>query len=235
MIRTLLLLVGLFSTSLLIAQEQQRSGRPDIPGTFQVDFGWNYATGTPDNFDLNLWGSRTVNLYYQLDYRLFSSKFFVSPGFGLGLDRFKFDNKYTLSLQTTTDEEILQLVPGPEGTKKSFLIGNYADVPVELRFVALPDDPVRSFKFAVGFRGGLLIDSSTKVKYKVDSQTEKLKTKQDWHLNPYRYGVYARLSIGNFNFFVFDNLSPLFRKGEGPESATKEITYLSGGISITGF
>ncbi len=72
------------------------SRRPDIPGTFALEFGFNFDLGAPEQFSLAFWGSRTFNLYYQYELRILKSKFSFVPGIGLSLERFGFNNQYTL-------------------------------------------------------------------------------------------------------------------------------------------
>jgi hypothetical protein len=209
-------------------EKKARRGRPDIPGTFLIDFGFNFPS-EEENFNTGPWGSRTVNVYYQYDKRLFNSKFSVHPGIGLGMERYKFNNGRTLGYDNDGDLEMVTV----SGVRKSQLITNYLDIPVELRFSTNPDDPARSFRVAAGFKAGLLLDSFTKIKYKEDGEVKKLKDKQDFNLNPFRYGVTLRVGAGNFNVWGYYSLSPLFESKKGPNGA--EITNLSFGISLTAF
>lgn len=130
-----LLLLAAFLCSNTMAQESSdtpqpsRRSLPDLPGSFVLEFGFHRALDAPDTFDIGFWGSRTVNVYYQLDKRIGNSKFSVHPGIGLSLERFKLTNNYTL---TSTVSET-QLIPASDlypGVKKSMLITNYIDVPV---------------------------------------------------------------------------------------------------------
>src|SRR5688500_3075760 len=73
-----------------------RTGQPNIPGTFVLELGINSALDAPETFDLGLWGSRTLNVYYTHELRLMKSKFSIVPGIGLSLERFKFKNGATL-------------------------------------------------------------------------------------------------------------------------------------------
>ncbi len=51
-------------------EKKQRVKRPDFPGAFLIEFGFNRAQGsTPDNFEQGFWGSRTLNLYDQYPIR----------------------------------------------------------------------------------------------------------------------------------------------------------------------
>lgn len=209
-------------------EKKARRGRPDIPGTFLIDLGFNFPS-EGNGFNTGIFGSKTVNLYYQYDKRLFNSKFSLHPGIGLGMERYKFNNNKTLSYDNTGNLTAV-LVPG---VRKSKLITNYLDIPVELRFSTNPEDPSRSFKVALGFKAGVLLDSYTKVKYKQDGEIKKFKDKQDFNINPFRYGAYFRLGGGNFNFWGYYSLTPLFKPNKGPNGV--EITNLSFGISLTGF
>ena len=220
------------------AYSPSQEGQPNIPGTFVLEFGINNALEAPDKFDLALWGSRTVNIYYTYELRLGQSKFSVVPGIGLSLERFKFKNGATLGYDA---EDSLKLLLPQEttlgGERKSQLITNYVDVPLELRFTTNPDDPNRSFKAAIGGRIGYMYDAFTKMKYKDDGETKQLKDKQNFNLNRFRYGVYGKLGIGNFSLFGYYNLTPLFEEGEGPYQGNlvTDFQTVTVGISLSAF
>lgn len=215
--------------------EKERKGRPNIPGTISVDFGLNLPFNKPSDFSLSVWGSRTVNLYYQVDKQLGSSKFSVHPGGGFGLERYNFKNDYTLSYipGPTSPFDTLALVPTTTDTRKSQLIANYFDALVDFRYSSNPSDPARSFKVSLGIKGGFLFDSFTKIKYREDSQTKKLKDKQDWNLSPFRYAVTLRIGIGNFSIFGTYNINPIFEKGKGPGQT--DFNNFTTGISLAAF
>src|SRR5258705_3266336 len=95
MIRSVFLLLSLLMSFSVFAQTTKKVARPDIPGTFVFDFGFNRARLIPLNFRQGFWGSRTVNLYYQYPLRIARTKFSFVPGIGLSLERFKLVNHYT--------------------------------------------------------------------------------------------------------------------------------------------
>jgi hypothetical protein len=223
--------------SATVAQEKKKIGRPDIPGTFVLDFGFNRAAHPPANFTENFWGSRTVNIYYQYPIRLGRSHFSVVPGIGFGWDRFKLSNNYTLSPNKATDGTF-PLVDArtlfQSGTiKRSQIIANYFDIPIGIRFDTKPEDISRSLSLTAGVRGGILYDGGTKITYNQDGEQKVVKDKQNHGMSPYRYGIYGRLGLGGFNFFTYYNLSPLFEKNKGPELTTMEAWQI--GISLNGF
>ncbi len=64
--KSLYIIIPVFTISFSLAQEAKKVKRPDLPGSFIVEFGFNTAQGTtPANYDQGVWGSRTLNLYYQ--------------------------------------------------------------------------------------------------------------------------------------------------------------------------
>jgi hypothetical protein len=232
-----------FSLSALAQTEVDKSKRPDIPGAFVVEILVNRDLQGPEEFDLGFWGSRTANLYYQYPIRLFKTRFSLVPAIGVSLERFKLRNYRTMGLNTTGDS--LRLLTPTEagllGIKKSQLITNYIELPIELRYSSNPDDPNRSFKAAIGGRIGYLYDSFNKIKYREDGETKKLKNKQNFNLNDIRYGVFAKIGVGNFSIVGYYNLSNLFQDGKGPgvrggpNGVVTDFQTFSVGVSLSSF
>ena len=216
----------------------KKSGKPNIPGSFVVDFGFNQPFDKDSLFDIAFWGSRTVNVYYQYDIRLWNSKFSIVPGIGLSLERYKLKNLHTLGYTTSGTEQNLTLLPvytSLPDVRKSKLITNYIDIPLELRFSTRPDDPARSFKASIGGRIGYLYDAFTKVNYKENGESKTFKDKQNFNLSRIRYGTFVKIGAGNFSVFAYYNLVPVFEEGEGPLPAKKDMKNFTAGISLSGF
>ncbi|GAA0890516.1 hypothetical protein GCM10009122_01940 [Fulvivirga kasyanovii] len=214
---------------------RDRAARPDVPGTFLIDIGWNILQGAPDNFETNLIGSRTINMYYYYDMPIGNSNFVFMPGIGVGLNKLKFDDDVTLVQGVDTDGNTVVTVEElNEGwdVKKSQLVANYIDIPLELRFYANPDDKKRSFNVSVGGRAGIRFSSHTKLKYEADDENIKTKVKKDFGLNRFRYGVTGRIGIGGFNVFYYHSLSDMF---DGGPEGTEGMTNITVGLSFTGF
>lgn len=233
-----LLLLTVASTAMAQTTETAtRTRRPDIPGTFVVEFGFNRDYTGPSNFSLDFWGSRTVNVYYQYDLRIARSKFSLVPGLGLSMERLKFKKARTLRYNATGDLELVTPDISLLDIRKSQLVMNYVDLPVEFRYTSKPDDPARAFKAGVGGRIGYMYDSFTKLKYKSEGETLKMKDKRDWNLNKLRYGVFAKVGIGNFSLFGYYNLTNLFESGKGPylPNETEDFPTFTAGISLSSF
>lgn len=228
----LVLLLGI-AVSGLAQETAKKTTRVNIPGSFLVDLGVNTPLSAPAKFDHAFWGSRTVNLYYQYPIRISNTNFSLVPGMGLGLERFKLNDNRTIASGPGTDGTFGFDTLAISGLKKSMLVANYFDIPVELRFDSRPDDISRSFNLAVGGRFGVLLGGATKIKYKQDGETHVIKDKQSHGLNDIRYGFYTRIGIGGFNWFFMYNSSSLFKTDKGPEKTT--MNTFTAGISINGF
>ncbi len=247
MIRKIILLIvfiGLLSPA--FSQEKttkKTSARPDIPGTFVIEFGFNQAIKPSTNFKLNFFGSTAFNLYYQYEFRIAKSHFSVVPGIGFSFERYKFQNGYVLTNYPGTDsvKMVTRTLGGIAGgftsLKKSKLITNYFEVPVEIRYNLNPEDPARSFKVSFGGRIGYMFDSYTKVKYYEDGENKKLKDKQNFNLSQLRYGLTGRIGFGSFSIFGYYNLNPLFEKNKGPvtNGVRTDFNTYTVGLSLASF
>lgn len=214
-----------------LSQDTRKTEKLNLPGDFVVNFGFNSPINTPSNFKTSFIGSRTFNLYYLHEFVLpvAQSRLSILPGVGLGLDRFNFSNLYTLSYEGNN----LTMSKKGLDMRKSKLITNYFDIPVEIRYSSKPEDPSRGFKLSVGFKFGVLIDAFTKIKYYEGSSDIKDKSKREWNINKIRYGVYSKIGVGNFSVFSNFNMSPLFKQNKGPDDGN--VNVLTTGISISGF
>lgn len=215
---------------------RKRQARPDIPGIFLIEFGWSGLSSAPNEIDIANIGSRTVNFYYMYDFPIANSKFSFRPGIGLGLDRYKFEDDVTLANDIDVAGEDIIVVSPLTGfdVSKTQLITNYIDIPLEFRFYTNPQDRKRSFRLGVGGKVGLRFSSLTKIKFEDDGENVKLKSKDSFGLNRFRYGVTGRVGFAGVNFFYYQSLSELFESGEGP-AGTDNTTNFTVGISITGF
>lgn len=230
--------------SLLFGQTDKETtvkGRPDIPGTFSIEFGFNRLTRPPQDLRYGFWGSRTLNLYYYYDQRIGNTKFSVHPGLGVGMERFKLISFLQTYSDTTIRISGATLIRQPGGTQlvnsgrvlfndttrsasKSMFIINYFDIPVEFRFTANTNDPAKSFKAAIGGRVGFLLNAHTKLKYNEDGETKKVKNRQSFNLNEMRYSAFARIGVGNAYLSFYYNFSDLFKAGRGPDG-TRTSSY----------
>jgi len=235
MIRSVLVLAVFFMIPVLLfgQTKSKKVPRPDLPGSFIFEFGFNQTSSKPANFSQRFIGSNTINVIYQYPIRFGKSKFSFNPGIGFSFEKFKMKNTYTLTETATSGQFQLENVSKTyPGMKKSLIKNNYIEIPLEFRFDTKPEDIARSFNIAIGGRIGYLMDANTKIKYKEDGETRKAIDKQNHGMNPIRYGAYTRFGIGAFGLFTYYNISPLFEKDKGPDKTT--MNTFTVGISING-
>jgi hypothetical protein len=236
--RILTSVIFLFLAFAALAQDaaptKKVAARPDIPGNFLVDMGLNLGINPPDSaYKKGLFGSRTLNIYYYYPIRIGESKFSFNPGIGMSMERIKWANLRILR-DTTANEEIYSLIPNTEyqKLKKSMLIMNYLEMPLEFRFDANPSDPARTFWVSAGARIGILADAHSKLKFKKDGEKSMLKEHWRHGVSPVRYAAVLRWGVAGFGWFTAYNLTPLFEKGKGPSRT--EMSILTVGITING-
>lgn len=230
-----LALVGIFFFgSFAMAQ------RPDLPGSLVIDLGLNSWSDKPTNAEFSTWQSKTVNLIYYYDLPIGDKGWTITPGFGLGLERYAFDNNTTLTSVVNNQNqrivevtELANMLPTANSFDKSKLGLNYFDVPVELRYYKSKDNFNRGFRVALGLKAGILYSSFTKIKYEDAATDNRLaRDRQQLGINRFRYGVNARVGFGGFSFFGFYELSDKFEFAPEGAADTRTLTF---GISLTGF
>ena len=206
---------------------QEKAGRPDLPGDLMIEFGFNWVQEHPTGIGFNTTGSRTFNAYYLWDKNIGESAFSIHPGFGIGTEKYKFQDKLTLGYgQDSEGNKEVQFVHLDSiyglrtEYKKSQINTNYFDIPIEIRWRSRIYDPKRSFKVALGGKVGFLFDSKTKVKYSSDGEKKTAKQKENFELNQIRYGSYLRLGFGGFSAYGYYSISDLFKKDKGPMNTT---------------
>jgi hypothetical protein len=173
------------------------------------------------------WHSRGFNAYFMYDVLLGKKKKLFSVAPGVGISTSNIFNNAQLAEDTAAGTD---LVVRTDDYKRNKLGLTYVDIPVELRFRSTPNAKNKSWKFALGFKAGVLIDSKTKVKQEdANGNMKTFKEKRYVDLNRFRYGATVRFGYGPFNVFGFYSLAKLFDKGRGPD-----VTPFSVGISING-
>ena len=204
---------------------REQAGRPDLPGDLTIELGLNYLMDTPEGMDMNLWGSKTFNAYYQYPLRIAESGFYFFPGLGIATEKYAFKDAKTIGyVEDDLGNDVLQIIELdtilPDGVKKSKIANTYIEVPIELRWNLKKNDPKRSFKVILGAKIGYLIDSKTKIKYQDMGETKITKQKEGFNLSELRYGIYGKVGYGSFTAFYYYSLSPLFQSNKGPSRTT---------------
>lgn len=173
------------------------------------------------------WYSRGISLYFMYDVVFGNSNFSFAPGLGFQSTNV-FHNGRLIVNDSTGYTEFHEL-GDLEDFRKNKLNITYIDIPLELRFRTRPNARGSSFKIGLGFKGGIRVDSKTKIKHAVDGDMKVFKEKRLANLNRFRYGPTFRIGYGVFNVVAYYSLTEVFEDGRGPS-----LIPFSVGISLNG-
>lgn len=177
--------------------------KPKSQDFFAYDFSYNILTNGPSGFE-QAGFSNGHSFTFTFDKPLSKR---ISIAYGVG---FHSDNYYSN----------LQIITNPASGAEEFTLDSntassnefsaqYIHVPLELRFRGKLNDKGRFFRFYVGARAGVRINSySNYVTNKIDVSYNNLGT-----LNRFDYGVYTRIGYHYFSLFAYYGLSPIFDSG----------------------
>ena len=167
--------------------------------------------------DLNTGKSWNMNLNFaQYSVNLINNKFGLVTGVGLEFNYYRFDNENSIQENTTTGIIEERIFDPTWNIEKSKLTTTYATVPLLLEIHSSSYNH-SGVVFAAGAIGGLKLGSHTKVVYKNSGDKNKDKEKDDFNLSPFRYGVTARIGVGDWLLYGTYYFTPLFEKDKGPE------------------
>ncbi|PKP19207.1 MAG: hypothetical protein CVU05_11865 [Bacteroidetes bacterium HGW-Bacteroidetes-21] len=154
-------------------------------------------------------------------------KISLAMGVGVGTANYYIDAMPALDSNKNT---IFLKIPDSISYKTNKMTTVYWDIPLEVRFRSTPNPKGNSFKFALGFKFGVMLSNHMKYKGKdFDGSDNEIKFKEyniDYVMK-YRYGAFARIGYGKFTVMGTYYLTPLFEKNKGPE-----IMPLSVGLSF---
>lgn len=209
---------------------EQDQASPNLPGSLRIGFALSFLNNAPGDMATRWIGNRSVDIYYIADVPLGDSRFVFNPGLGLGLERWGF--AHDITLQRTPAGTVISQLSEME-VNKSLLAANYVDIPLELKFHTNRVNPNRGFNIAIGGRVGILYSAHTKVNIEEQGDLVKIKRKEHYNLNRFRYGLTARIGFGRFNAYYYHALSTLFKGNLGPEQT--EATHFKIGVSFAAF
>src|SRR5690606_7264091 len=240
---TLILFTCILSRN-LAAQESEptkRSGRPNIQGDLFLDLGFNVLNNRPEDLNARLFPSRVSNLYYQYPVEIGeNSGITFNPGIGLGLNKLAFKSDSTLvndpmkGINSSQLTGIRTLYGEDVDISVNTTAINYLDIPLEFRYHLNKSNYDKGFRIALDGKIGVLYNAHTKVEITdANGLTKKIKIRQDYGLNPIRYGVYTRIGLPGFNVWSYYGLNKMFKEGQGPFGT--EASEFNFGVSVALF
>ncbi len=156
--------------------------------------------------------SRSFSLNFMLSGIDFAKKrMFFTTGFGLDWKSYQFKNDVFISPSNDTTEFIASGL----SFDKYKLKATYFQVPVMLGFRLGNVDKPLSVEF--GAIAGYKIGSKTKYKYRLDDETYKNKTFDDYNISPFKVSATTRIKIAGIGLFANYALTTMFEQNKAPE------------------
>jgi hypothetical protein len=137
----------------------------------------------------------------------------LASGLGIEWNNYVFMNNVRL---TSDSAQIYGYEDTLYNFDKSRLLLTYINLPLLIQ-INTNANPDKAFHISFGAIFSYDIGACSKLKYDINDKTSRLKTRSDYHVNPFRYGLTARVGYGNFKVFANYSLNSLFVKDEGPE------------------
>jgi Outer membrane protein beta-barrel domain len=207
------------------------SGRANDHLVIQLGYlGWG---GKPDSIKTGGL-PKSINVYFMFDFPFKTSpKLSAAIGLGISSDQIMFKKIY---VGIKEQSSVLQFIDQTDTNhfKKSKLVTTYLELPIELRFTADPLNSDKSFKFALGIKGGLLLNAHTRNKNLqnkggtvINEYTMKESSKR--YFNTTRISAQARIGFGHFSLYGSYQLTALFKDG-----VAANIRPYSIGLTLSG-
>ena len=216
-----------------VSRKIDLSGRPGDHLMFQ--FSSDHLTAMPDSISSHQEGfSKGFGGYFMLDKPFKSSpKYSIGIGIGIGSTNIAF-KKMNVDITSTGTKLPFTATDSSNHFKKFKLSLSYLEVPLEFRFTSNPLNPKGSLKFAVGLKGGFLINAHTKGKELqnknntlVNDYTEKENSKKFFNGN--RFMATARIGYGIISLFGAYQLNTILKDVSGPPMKLYQV-----GITLSG-
>jgi Outer membrane protein beta-barrel domain len=159
----------------------------------------------------------------QYNIHIYKNHINLVTGFGLEWNSYAFRNNTTLQANTNQPEAI------EEGLdfSKNKLKTTFVRVPLMLEFNTGKTEE-NNFHVAVGGTIGYnIFRNRVKQVFEVNGDEQKRKIKDDFNVNPFRYGATARIGYNDFTLFANYDLSTFFKENRGPK-----LNTFSAGFSL---
>ncbi|MEO0066371.1 MAG: hypothetical protein RI983_1697 [Bacteroidota bacterium] len=203
---------------------------------FMIQYGADSWTNRPDSVRTGNGFSRHFNFYVMFDKPFKNNKkFSLSYGAGIGSSNIFFDN-VNVNIKSTALRLPFTIADSINHFDKFKVTNIFLEIPVELRYYTNPENPAKSWKFAIGAKIGTLLRAHTKGKNLVDknnqtvygnSFVQKEVTKK--YFNGTALAITGRVGYGIIGLQGSYQISSVLKEGAGPS-----MNRFSLGISISG-
>ena len=210
------------------------SGRPK--DHFMIQYGADSWTGRPDSVRTGNGFSRHFNFYVMFDKPFKNNKkLSLAYGAGIGSSNIFFDN-VNVNINSNAGRLPFTFADSLNHFDKFKVTNIFLEIPVELRNYSNPENPAKSWKFAIGAKIGTLLRTHTKGKNLVDkngqtvygnSFVQKEVTKKYFNGTP--IALTGRIGYGIIGLQGSYQFTSVLKEGVGPSMNRFTI-----GISISG-
>jgi hypothetical protein len=167
-----------------------------------------------DFMDLNTSRSWAINLNFaQYSLGFGTSYFGAVTGLGLEFNNYFFDNNNTIA---EIEDQVVPVPLDGENLAKSKLTTTFLRIPLLLEGQFPRTSRGKRVFISAGLVSGIKLGSHTKVVFD-DNGKDKSKDKDDFNINPFRYGLTARMGYGCFALYSDYYFTPMFIREKGPE------------------
>ncbi|MDP3394723.1 outer membrane beta-barrel protein [Sediminibacterium sp.] len=210
------------------------SGRPK--DHFMIQYGADSWTGRPDSVRTGNGFSRHFNFYVMFDKPFKNNKrMSLAYGAGIGSSNIFFDN-VNVDIKSTAARLPFTIADSLNHFNKSKLTNIFLDIPVELRYYSNPENPAKSWKFAIGAKIGTLLRTHTKGKNLVDKNGQTVygnsfvqKEVAKKYFNGTAIAITGRVGYGIIGLQGSYQITSVLKEGVGPS-----MNRFTLGISISG-
>lgn len=180
-------------------------------------------TLSPENeaLESKTWKSSNFGFeFFQMGYR-FNHNFKVYLGAGIDWTHFRLKKDITIQ----PDKSEFTYVEDDIMFSKNRFSSTYLRIPLSFQFRTNDDHKGNKVYFVAGPEIGFLINGKVK---QVSDERGKEKVKDDFNLNPFRYGASLRLGYGDFGIYTKYYANNLFADNQGPA----DLNNLNFGIML---
>ena len=200
-----------------------------------VQLAMNHWLGTPDSIDSHIGGfQRSANVYVMMDKPFKGNpQFSVALGVGIGTSNIYF-KKMEMDIKSTNPVLPFVATDSMNNFKKYKLATAFLEAPLELRYTANPETPMKSIKAAIGIKVGTILNAHTKGKNLRNKSGQALssytvKESSRAYFSGTRLAATARVGYGNFTLFGTYHFTPVFKDG-----VAEDIKLLQFGLTLSG-
>jgi hypothetical protein len=193
---------GKFSVGLTFA-------RLDLGLSRYLDNGSFTLSPANDYLEFENWKTHNVGFeFFQMGYR-FNNNFKIYLGAGLDWTHIRLKRNITFQ----KDKPTLSYVTEDIDFKKNRFSSQYLRVPLSFQLRTNDDEGGKRFYFVAGPEVGFLLNGKQK---QVSDEGGKVKVKDDFNFEPFRYGGFVRLGYSNIGLYTKYYFNDVFAKGQGP-------------------